>query len=114
LIHALSLLFGAAPFAFALVRAIRTRYDLRYLWVALAALLGATVVTALGKPYNRRPLAVVALSAGAFIVATALGVVAALLLGTTLGPGILVVGSAFGFCCAASCVLRVLARPQMF
>jgi hypothetical protein len=48
----------------------------------------------------------VALSAGVFLVATTSAVVAALLLGTTLGPGILVVGTAFGFCFAVGSALH--------
>lgn len=52
-IHALSIFLVAVPFAFALIRASRTGYDLRYLWVALASLLGATMVMAVGKAYSR-------------------------------------------------------------
>ena len=111
-IEALAILFAAAPLAFAVIRAVRTGYDLRYLWVALAALLGTTVVMAVGKTSKRSPHAAVALSAAAFVVATLLAVLAAWLLGTRVGPGLLVVASAFGFCCATSCLLRVLARQR--
>jgi peptidoglycan/LPS O-acetylase OafA/YrhL len=111
-IHALSIVFAAVPFAFALIRAVRTGYDLRYLWVALASLVGATSVMVVGRAYSRRPHVVVALSAGAFVIATLFAVLAALPLGTKVGPGILIVGSAFGFCCAVSCLLHSLARPR--
>ena len=110
--YALSIFFAAVPFAFALIRAGRTGYDLRYFWVAVASLVGATMVMAAGRAYGRGLEVSVALSAGAFVVATLFAVLAAVLLGTTVGPGILVVASAFGFCCAASCVLHVLARPR--
>ena len=43
-IHGISILFAAVPVAFAAVRAVRTGYDFRYLWVALASLLGASMV----------------------------------------------------------------------
>lgn len=112
-IHALSILFAAVPVAFALIRLGQTGYDARYLWVALASLLGATMVMVVGKAYSRGLTVRVALSAGAFVTATLFAVLAAMLLGTTVGPGILVVASAFGFCCAASCVLHVLARPRV-
>jgi hypothetical protein len=112
-IHALSIFFAAVPFAFALIRAGRTGYDLRYFWVALASLLGATMVMAVGNAYSRGLKVRVALSAGAFVIATLCAVLAAVLLGTTVGPGILVVASSFGFCCAASCVLHALARPRV-
>jgi len=112
-IHALSILFAALPFAFALIRFGQTGSDLRYLWVALASLLGATMVMAVGKAYSRGLTVRVALSAGAFVIATLFAVLAAVLLGTRMGPGILVVASAFGFCCAASCVLHAHARPPV-
>jgi hypothetical protein len=110
-IHGISILFAAAPFAFAAVRAIRTGYDFRYLWVALASLLGTSAVMVVGKADSRRPNSAAALSAVVFVIATLLAVLAAWLLGTRVGPGSLVVGSAFGFCCAATCALYVLARP---
>lgn len=110
--HTLSILLATVPFAFALIRAARTGYDLRYLWVAVAALLGAMAFMAAGKASSRRPRVVVALSAGAGVMATLLAVLVALLLGTTAGPGMLVVASGFGFCFAASCLLRTLARPR--
>lgn len=109
-IDALAILFAAAPLAFAVIRAVRTGYDLRYLWVALASLLGTTVVMAVGKASNRKPHEAIALSVAVFVVATLLAVLAAWLLGTSVGPGILVVASAFGFCCATSCLLHALAR----
>jgi hypothetical protein len=109
-IHGISILFAAVPFVFAAVRAIRTGYDFRYLWVALASLLGASVVMVVGKADSRRSNSAAALSAGVFVFATSLAVLAAWLLGTRVGPGSLVVGSAFGCCYAASCALYVLAR----
>ena len=109
-ILALSIVFVAVPFAFALIRAVRTGYDLRYFWAALASLLGAAAVMAVGKGYGRRPHVAVALSAGAFVVATICAVLAALFLGTSVSPGSLMVGSAFGFCCAVSLLLHTLAR----
>ena len=112
-IHGLSILFAAVPFAFALIRLGQTGYDVRYLWVALASLLGATMVMVVGKACSRGLTVRVALSAGAFVIATLFAVLAAVLLGTTVGPGILVVASACGICCAASCLLHVLARPRV-
>ena len=105
--HALSVVFAAVPFAFALVRAVRTGSDLRYLWIAIAALGGATATMAVARRHVSGPTAAVALSAGVFVMATLLGVLAALLLGTTLGPGVLAVGSAFGLCFAAACLLQM-------
>jgi hypothetical protein len=109
-LDALSILFAALPFAFALFRAVRTASDFRYLWVALASLGGATALIMVSRPGRARSGAVT-LSVGVFLVATTSAVVAALLLGTRLGPGILVVGAAFGFCCAAGSALHIFAGP---
>jgi len=108
--QSLSILFGAVPFAFALVRAVRTGDDLRYLWVALAALAGATIAMAIGKA--RRTRTSLGLGFSAFVVATLFATAVALLLGTQLGPGVWLVGSGFGGCLAASCVLYGLAHPR--
>jgi len=111
LFRALSIFFAALPFAFALIRALQTGDDVRYLWVALASLCGAIAVMIVTRRSGRAPSAAVAVSAGVLIIATLLAVVAALLLGTTLGLGLLVVGAAFGFCFAAGSLLHILAGP---
>src|SRR5262245_16854403 len=113
-LFALSIVFVAIPFVFALIRAVRTGYDLRYLWVAFASLLGAVMVMTVGRTYSSTRRGVVALSAGAFVVSTLFAVLIALLLGVEIGPGSLLVGSAFGFCCAVSRLLHTLARSQAF
>jgi hypothetical protein len=110
--HALSILLAAVPFAFALIRLGQTGYDARYIWVALASLLGATTVMVIGHASRRELIARIALVAAAFVMATLCAVLAAVLLGTTAGPGLLVVASAFGCCSTGSCVLAVLARPR--
>jgi len=105
--QSLSILFGAVPFAFALVRAVRTGDDLRYLWVALAALLGAALAMAIGK--TRTSLG---LGFTAFVLATLFATAAALLLGTQFGPGLWLVASGCGGCLAVSSVLYALAHPR--
>jgi hypothetical protein len=101
-----AILFGVVPFAFALVRAVRTGDDLRYWWVALAALLGATIAMAIGKA--RRTWTLLGLALTAFVLATLLATAVALFLGTQFGPGVWLVGSGFGGCLAASSVLYAL------
>jgi hypothetical protein len=110
-IYGLSILFAAVPSAFAVVRAIRTGDDFRYLWVALASLLSALVVMVVAEADRRGPIVAAARSTWVFVVATLVAVFAAWLLGVRVGPGSLLVGSAFGLCYAASCTLNVLARP---
>jgi hypothetical protein len=109
LAQSLAILFGAVPFAFALVRAVRTSDDFRYLWVALAALMGATIAMAIGKARMRTT---VRLGLTAFVLATLFATAVALLLGTQLGPAVWLVGSGFGGCLAASSVLHALAHPR--
>jgi hypothetical protein len=87
-LHVLSIVFAVLPFAFALIRAIGSGgQDLRYIWVALAALGGATAVVAAAGLHRRRLNAVAALFAAMFVSATLLALVAALLVGTVFGGG---------------------------
>jgi hypothetical protein len=109
-VHAVSILFAAAPFAFAAIRAVTTGNDFRYVWVALAGFCGAAAVMAPARARVHTPNAAVAASAAVFACATTLAVIAALLLGTRLGPGILVVAAAFGGCLAMACLLRLVMR----
>jgi MFS family permease len=81
--RSLSILFGAVPFAFALVRAVRTGDDFRYLWVAFGALLGATIAIAMRKAERTRTFAGLGLTA--FVLATLLATAVALFLGTQFG-----------------------------
>ena len=97
-----SVVAASVPFGFALIRAVSTRGDIRYFWVALAGLLGGVATVSVLKP-DRRKTAVAA--SAIFVVATACAVAAALLIGTRLGPGVLVVGAAFGFWFAVAGVL---------
>ena len=107
--RAFSAVLAATPFAFGLIRAIRTGTDLRYLWVAVAAMAGGVIVAAVARGF-RRPLRPAGLAAAVFVVSTVLAVTAAMLLGTRLGPGILVVAASFAACFAAASLLSVLAR----
>jgi hypothetical protein len=112
LLDAVSIVFAATPIGFALIRAITTGHDWRYLWVALSALLGAAVVMVVGRAYRGRLLANMSVSLVAFVLSTMLAMAAALSIGTRFGPGIVVVAASFGLCCAASCLLYLLARAS--
>jgi hypothetical protein len=110
LFDALSIAAAAVPFAFASIRAAQTGTDFRYFWVALAGLLGAAAAVRLRRADARLPSAAAALAIGAFVIATLLSVAGALLIGTRLGPGLLVVAASFGLCFAAAVFLHLLAR----
>ena len=101
----LSMAFAAVPFAFALIRAVQTGDDLRYLWVAIAGMCGTVAATWVVGPDNTSPKAGVVLSAAVFAVATVLGVLTAVLLGTRLGPAVVIVGAGFGFCFAVGAAM---------
>ncbi len=108
-----SVLFASAPVAFGVIRAIRSGHDLRYLWLALAALLGAAVVMAVGKARTQELNVVLILTVGAWVVATLLAVLTVRLLGVTMAPVGWLVAFVFGGCCAISRALDALSRPQM-
>lgn len=98
-----SVVFAALPFAFGVIRAVKTGSDYRYLSVALAAGVGALVLSLSAR---RSPLP--GLAARIFVASLAIGILAAMLLGTKLGPGILIVAASFAACFAAACVLHVI------
>jgi hypothetical protein len=108
MIRSVSIFFLTLPPLFGLLRAATTGNDFRYLWVAAAALLGAGAFTMItnASSHGRR----MALSLGAFIVATVCASAAALLLGTRFGPGLLVVAASFGLSSAAGCALFAITQ----
>jgi hypothetical protein len=110
MIRSLSLFFISLPFLFGLLRAVATGNDFRYLWVAAASLVGAAVFTAAMGRRMRRPRVALVLSAGSFIVATLCATVAAVLQGTHVGAGLLIVASSFAFCCAVGCMLITITK----
>jgi hypothetical protein len=110
LIHVLSLAAAGVPLAFALIRAVQTGQDFRYFLIAIAGLIGAVGTVCVGRARGWRPAEAVALAGGTFVIATTLAATAALLIGTRLGPGLLVVAAAFGLCFATAAFLHLLAR----
>src|SRR5262249_59960805 len=102
-LQSLSILFAALPLAFGLIRAIKTGHDFRYVWVALASVVGAAIVSVAGG----RSVAV-------FVVATLSAMIVAAALGTTANAGMAVVTASVGFCFAAPFLLRpwALDRPE--
>src|SRR6478672_4836942 len=109
-LSALSVAFAALPFAFALIRAITTRHDVRYFWVALGSLIGGVSGMLLTRATGRDVRFLAAKAAMSFAGSMLLAMAVALLLGTRLGLGMLVVASSFALCTAAGCLLYALAR----
>jgi hypothetical protein len=101
--------FAALPIAFGLIRAISTGTDVRYLWLAGAALAGSALVIALTRQASSFRLTAVrtlaAVAAGAACAAAA-----ALLMGTKAGLGLAVVAVSFGLCTGVGVTLASIAR----
>jgi hypothetical protein len=109
-VRVLALLAAAVPFVFGLIRLAQTGSDARYLVVAAAALCGAAAVMTFTRTGTAASSARLGTVARVFVGATVLAVAAALFLGTRLGPGMLIVGAAFGFCFAVASALHMRAR----
>lgn len=107
-----SLLFAAAPVAFSLIAGLGMRHDLRWAWMALASLIGATVVMAVGRPRGRAPGGVVGVGLLALAVAMACAAWAGFHLGATAVAGVLPVAFVLSVCWAASYALDALAHPR--
>jgi peptidoglycan/LPS O-acetylase OafA/YrhL len=105
-----SVVVAAVPVIFGLIRAVATRGDVRYLWLAGAAIAGSMVAMRLGRgsidpaPVSLRR-ACGAVAAGALCAAAA-----AFVIGATAGPGVAIVALAFGLCTGAGAVAATLAR----
>ena len=108
----LSILCGAIPFAFAIVRALQTRSDLRYGWVALASFLGAAAVMMIGKARQRTPAHVLALSVVALIASALFAGIVAFAVGARSVLAMAVVAVGFAGCHATSLALHALSRPR--
>ncbi len=104
--------FGAAPLAFGVVRAVASGGDLRMLWMAIiASVFAASVlVAAVGKRRTRQ--AVMTQATVILIVATLLAGGLGFMLGATAGPGVWAVALVLGLCLAASSVFIAVSRSS--
>lgn len=107
-LYAMSIVLAAAPFAFALIRAVKSGYDLRMLWMAFAAFAGATAVMLVGRVRQRGPRGVLGLSVLALAAATLAAGWLAYRLGAKAAAGVWPVAFVLGFCCAGSYALETL------
>jgi hypothetical protein len=107
-------LFAMVPVAFGVIRAVSTGTDIRYLWLAGAAILGSMGVMALmGGASAGGHLSLLRALAAAAAGAICAGVTA-ILMGATAGPGVAIVAMAFGLCTGTSAMFATLAKgnPQ--
>ncbi|MGK2960956.1 MAG: hypothetical protein ACSLFK_02280 [Gemmatimonadaceae bacterium] len=106
-----SVILGALPVTFALIRAITTGNDLRYFWLAGAALIGSMAVMLIGRDKSRQRRVSVGRGLGAVIAGAAGAITAALLQGGRAGLGVAIVGISFGVCTGLAAVSASLALP---
>ena len=104
-IYWLSILFAVAPFAFATIRLLQTRSDLRLFGMAIASFLGTSGVMAIAKGPARQPLVLFAVT---FITATLCAGAIGFLLGATAGPGLWAVAGVLGLCWATYATLHAV------
>jgi hypothetical protein len=98
------------PVAFGVIRAVSTGDDVRYLWLAGAAILGSMAVIPLGGGASGRAhvtlwRVLAAVAAGAICAG-----VTAILMGATAGPGVAIVATAFGLCTGTGAMFATLAK----
>jgi hypothetical protein len=106
-----AVLLALIPVLFGLIRALNTGWDVRYLWLAGASLLGSRIAARpLGRGSADRPY-VLLRTVLAVILGALCAAVTAVMLGTSVGPGVANVAMSFGFCTGTSAMFGLLARP---
>jgi hypothetical protein len=110
LLLAASVLLAAVPVIFGLIRAVSTGDDVRYLWLAGAAILGSMVAMRLGRGTSNPAHVSLRRALGSVAAGAASAAATAILMGARAGPGVAIVAIAFGLCTGTSAVLGTLAR----
>jgi hypothetical protein len=109
-----SVLFGLMPVTFGIIRAISTGDDLRYIWLAGAAILGSMVVMPFAAAASGPVRVSLWRALGAILAGATCAGVTAILMGATAGPGVAIVAVSFGLCTGTSAVFASLARqPEL-
>jgi len=110
--QALSFVFAAIPFAFALIRAIKTGTDFRYLWMAVAAFVAAAAFVAIERARSRQRDVTTSMPLGVFLVVALVAALTGYLLGARSSVGVWVVSVGFAFCWALSYMVYPFSRPR--
>jgi len=105
-----SVLLAAVPVTFGLIRAVSTGDDVRYLWLAGAAIVGSMVAMRRGPGASGPAPVSLRRAVGAVAGGSACAALTSVLLGATAGPGVAIVAIAFGLCTGTSAVFATLAR----
>jgi cytochrome oxidase Cu insertion factor (SCO1/SenC/PrrC family) len=91
---------------------VQTGTDWRYLWVAISAFVGSSIVIAVGKSQSRTSSVTVAIAALALIAATLTAVLGAKFLTNTQSVATWIVAFAFAFCTTVGTVLYFVSKPR--
>lgn len=106
------MVFAVLPIVFVVIRALQPGHDLRMLWMAIAALVGAVLAAAVGGLTKRRGGARVAVWVAAIVVGAALATIVGRLLGARALPGVMMVSIVLAGCWATSLAIRAIAASS--
>jgi hypothetical protein len=109
--RALSFVLAAVPFAFALIRAIKTGTDFRYLWMAVASFVAAAAFVAIENVRSRRREVTTSMPLGVFVVVAVVAALTGYLLGARSSLGVWMVSVGFAFCWALSYIVYPFSHP---
>lgn len=109
---ALGIALVAVPFGFGLLRGSQTGTDWRYLWVALSAFVGSSVVIAIGRSQSKASTVTVGIAIIALLIATLAAVAGAKLLAHTQSVAVWIVAFFFAFCTTVGTVLYFVSKPR--
>ena len=105
------ILFLAAPFGAGMIRLVTTHHDLRYVWTAAAALIGAIAARLVRRGSTTPSMYPTVLAT--FFLAAIFAAVAAFAMGARAIPGVVAVAIVFGLCNAIAGVFFALARAYV-
>ena len=103
-------LAAAVPVAFGVIRAVTTGDDVRYLWMAGAAILGSLAVVPWRSSVTRASTVAIGRGMAAIACGTMCAAVLAVIQGARSVPSVAIVAVSFGMCTGTSAVLAMLAR----
>lgn len=109
---ALSFVLAAVPFAFALIRAIKTGSDFRYLWMSVASFVAAAAFVAIEKERGRRRDVKTSMPVGVFVIVAVVAALTGYLLGARSSVGVWMVSVGFAFCWALGYMVYPFSPPR--